>query len=276
MSKLRKALHALGLIFRNPALLNRVLSDPGYWKEYVKKKFGMQDGFPIVGIDQLSGEPTLSADPLTFLDGGSLPTDIALLRSLAAWFKECVYFEIGTWRGESVANVAAVAKECFTLNLSDKEMKERGISDAYIQAHRLFSSGRKNITHLSGDSRYFDFQGLSRKFDLVFIDGDHHHDFVKHDTEQVISHLVHEKSIIVWHDYAYHPEELRHEVMAAILDGLPAQMHKHLYHVAQTKCAIYIGQAWNREFITGTFSSPARPEHYFSMDMKLNRIKKES
>ena len=272
MSKINKALKALGLIFRNPALLNRVLSDPGYWKEYVTKKYGMQDGFPLLSMDQLSGSNAYTVDPLTFLDGGSLPTDIALLRSLASWFSDCTYFEIGTWRGESVANMAAVAKECYTLNLSDQEMKERGIGDDYVRAHRLFSGDKKNVTHLYGDSRHFDFQGLNRKFDLVFIDGDHHHDFVKHDTEQAVRHLVHEKSIIVWHDYAYHPEELRYEVIAAILDGLPEQMHAQLYHAAHTKCAVYIGQAWDRKFVTRTFTSPAKPDQYFSLEMRLNRI----
>jgi predicted O-methyltransferase YrrM len=201
-----------------------------------------------------------------------LPTDIAVLRSLASWFSQCTYFEIGTWRGESIANVAAVAKECYTLNLSVQEMKKRGIADAYVQAHGYFSAGKKNITHLYGDSRNFDFQGLARKFDLIFIDGDHHHDFVMNDTIQVTSHLIHEKSIIVWHDYAFHPEELRHEVIAAILDGLPSHMHHRLYHVAHTKCAVYIGQAWEKQFITGTFTSPVMPDRYFSLDMKLKRF----
>jgi len=272
MSKISKALKAIGLIFRNPALLNRVLADPGYWKDYVVHKYNMVDGFPVLSMDQLTADTVFNIDPVTFLDGGSLPTDIALLRSLASWFKEFTYFEIGTWRGESAANMAYVAKECYTLNLSDQEMKERDIPGETIQAHRFFSSGRENITHLYGDSRHFDFQGLARKFDLIFIDGDHHHDFVKHDTEQAVRHLSHDKSIIVWHDYAYNPEELRHEVMAAILDGLPEQMHTHLYHIAHTKCAVYIGQAWNRHFITEIFKSPVTPEIYFSLEMKIKRI----
>jgi predicted O-methyltransferase YrrM len=271
MSKTGKALKAMGMILRNPALLNRVLSEPEHWQRYVTGRYGMGKGFPQLSLDQLSKGSVFAIDPLTFLDGGSLPTDIALLRSLACWFSGCTYFEIGTWRGESIANIAAVAGECYTLNLSDQEMTARGIAEDYIKGHRFFSADKPNVTHLYGDSRQFDFQGLNRKFDLVFIDGDHHHDFVRHDTEQVVRHLVHEKSLIVWHDYAYHPEALRYEVMAAILDGLPPQMHARLYHVAQTKCAVYIGEAWDRHFITGTFTSPVQPDHYFSMEMRLIR-----
>jgi predicted O-methyltransferase YrrM len=275
MSKISKAIKALGMILRNPALLNRVLSDPGYWQSYLSQRYGMSRGFPQISLDQLTGETGFTVDPVTFLDGGSLPTDIAVLRSLASWFSQCTYFEIGTWRGESVVNVAAVAKECYTLNLSDKEMKNRGIDDAYVLAHGYFSAGKKNITHLYGDSRNFDFQGLARKFDLIFIDGDHHHDFVVNDTMQVVNHLIHEKSIIVWHDAAFNPEELRHEVIAAILDGLPVDMHQRLYHVANTKCAIYIGQAWGKQFMTGTFTSPVMPAYYFSLDMKLKRFNRD-
>lgn len=269
MSKISKAIKALGMILRTPVLLNRVLSDPDYWQSYVSDRYCLSRGFPQISMDQLTVGSSFTIDPVTFLDGGSLPTDIAVLRSLASWFSQCTYFEIGTWRGESVANVAAVANECYTLNLSDQEMKQRGIADAYVQAHRHFSAGKNNITHLYGDSRNFDFQNLAGKFDLIFIDGDHHHDFVMNDTIKVASHLIHEKSIIVWHDYAYNPEELRYEVMAAILDGLPAEMHQRLYHVAYTKCAVYIGQAWEKQFVTETFTSPVKPDRYFSLEMKL-------
>lgn len=60
------------------------------------------------------------------------------------------YFEIGTWRGESVANVAPYVKNCFTLNLSDVVMLQKGLDKSYIQMHRFYSKGIKNITHLLG------------------------------------------------------------------------------------------------------------------------------
>ena len=268
MNKILKALKAIGMIIRQPALLNRIISDPDTWKQYVSEKYSLAGGLPQVSMNQFQQDGIFRIDPITFLDGGSLPTDLALLRILAGWFSETSYFEIGTWRGESVANVANVAKDCFSLNLPDEEMKKRGIPDVYIGVHRHFSRDLVNVTHLSGDSRTFDFEGLRRKFDLVFIDGDHHYDFVRNDTEKVVRHLVHEKTIIVWHDYAYDPEELRYEVMAAILDGTPAQMHESLYHIENTKCAVYINEDWKKDFITRDFVNPVIPDQYFSLEMK--------
>jgi len=229
----------------------------------------------VVDFEQMCPDSEMEIGPVTFLDGGSLATDLALLRSLAGWFDECCYFEIGTWRGESVANVSRVAANCVSLNLSPREMKERGISHRYIDVHEHFSKNRSNVEHVYGNSRTFDFRGLGRKFDLVFIDGDHHYDYVKNDTRQVIEYLVHEKSIIVWHDYAYNPEELRYEVMAAILDGTPEDMHPCLYHIGHTKCAVYIGPVWDRQFTITGFVSPVIPDSYFELTLrrKKNRNK---
>src|SRR5690606_41176729 len=61
--------------------------------------------------------------------------------------------------------------------------------------------------------------------------------FRSSDTENVFKHLIHENSIIVWHDYAYNPEKVRFEVMQGILDGIPKKFHSNIYHVANTMCA---------------------------------------
>ena len=41
--------------------------------------------------------------------------------------------------------------------------------------------------------------------------------------------LKDENSMIIWHDYGYNPETPRHSVIAAILDGLPASAHQHVF-----------------------------------------------
>ena len=119
-------------------------------------------------------------------------------------------------------------------------MLESGANERYADLHGYFSKSKANIIHLEGNSMHFDFQSLGKKFDVIFIDGNHHYEFVKNDTEKVFKHLVHEKSIIVWHDYAYNPEKLRPEVLAGILDGLGSENRNYLYHVANTMCAVYI------------------------------------
>lgn len=262
-ARIHKALKAVGLIIRRPVLLNKVLSEPDVWKDYVISKYNIQTGLPTVSLKAITGINDFKLSPITFLDGGSLPTDLALLTGLAAGIKDCAYFEIGTWRGESVANLARVAKDCYTLCLSDEEMRKRGMDERMIRMHGMFSKDLPNVTHVRGDSRTFDFSSLKRKFDLIFIDGDHHYDFLLQDTINVLKYLVHEKSILVWHDYGNNPEDVRFEVLAAILDGTAFEFHPRIYHVGHTKCAILL----NEEMDSKKADFPVWPTSYFEVNM---------
>ena len=102
MSRISKAFRSIRLIIRNPWLLNKVLEDERHWKNEVTKKYGFQNGLPVIRAEELFGDFSETIDPFAFLDGGSLPTDLALLKKLARRIPRCSYFEIGTWRGESV------------------------------------------------------------------------------------------------------------------------------------------------------------------------------
>ena len=240
MKKIKKAFSAIKEIIRKPSLINLILDENEVWQRKVTEKYNLPNGLPQVQLNDLFPDFSETLNSFSFSGGGSLPTDIALLKSLCRKFENAAYFEIGTWRGESVRNVADVAKECYTLNLSKQQMLNLGLSEKYADAHAFFSKGLPNVTHLHGDSRIFDYAGLNKKFDVIFIDGNHHFDFVKSDTEKVFEHLVHENSIVVWHDYAYNPEKVRFEIMSAILDGMPKELHSNLYHAANTMCAIFI------------------------------------
>ncbi len=263
MPKISKTFTALGRIIRDPWLLNKVLDDERYWQKKVADDFGFPDGLPVLNAGELFGDFTETVEPFAFLDGGSLPTDLALLKKLARKFPGCSYFEIGTWRGESVANVAAVAGPCFTLNLPAAEMKKMGLSQKYIDLHGFFSKGISNVTHLEGNSLTYDFQALNRKFDLVFIDGDHHFEMVKNDTAKIFSHLLHKDSVVAWHDYARNPETVRFEILYGILSGCPASFHKHLFHIANTLCAVYLpGQEGGAKLDT-----PVKPRGAFRLEI---------
>lgn len=263
MNKTRKALKAIWWILRKPVLLNRVLEDGDSWRSYVDRRYSLPDGLPVVDMDQLIGTGVHKLGPMTYLDGGSLPTDLMLLAGLAEEIEDCSYFEIGTWRGESVATVASRARTCHTLCLSDEQMRRQGMHPNNIASHGQFSRGLSNVTQLRGDSRNFDFGKLQRKFDLIFIDGDHHYNVVKNDTVQVFRHLVHERSVVVWHDYGFHPDRVRYEVMAAILDGAGTERTQLVYHVAHTKSAIFTGKKLNAK----AAGFPCIPDAWFSTEI---------
>ena len=159
--------------------------------------------------------------------------------------------------------MARVASECYTLNLSEKDMRKKGIQTKYISQIGYFSKDLGNVVHLSGNSLDFDFEGLNMKFDVIFIDGGHHYEHIRNDTKKVFRHLVHNDSVVVWHDYAHHPEKVRYEVLAGILDGTNKSLHGRIYHVAQTKCAVFL-----RKKIQGrALDPPEEPEEYFEMKL---------
>ena len=267
MGKTGKALKALWWVIRKPILLNRVLTHEDSWQKIVSDQFGLPNGLPVIGMDQLVSTDTVSLGPMTFLDGGSLPTDMMLLAGLAESIEECDYFEIGTWRGESVATLASRARSCHTLCLTDDQMRKLGMHEKTIQSHQIFSGNLENVFQLRGDSRSFDYASLEKKFDLIFIDGDHHFDFIRSDTRNVFEHLVHEKSIVVWHDYGFHPDQVRFEVMAAILEGVGAQRAGQVYHVAHTKCAIFAG----KELLSKPAHFPVVPDEFYTLELSRKK-----
>jgi len=259
---------ALWWILRKPVLLNRVLEDEDSWQARVAGKYGLPEGIPVIGMDQLTGKDSALLHPLTFLDGGSLPTDLMLLATLAEGIGGCRYFEIGTWRGESVAIMAARCASCHTLCLTDAQMRKMGMHERTIQSHGMFSRGLENVTQLRGDSASFDFGGLKQRFDLVFIDGDHHYDRVLSDTRNVFEHLAHERTVVVWHDYGFHPDKVRFEVMAAILDGAGPERAGTIYHVAHTKCAVYTGL----EFPSRPAEFPLLPSETYRVEITRKKL----
>ena len=268
MSKLSKFFKAISLIIKQPSLLNILLDNADVNRREVIKKYNLPKGLKTVDITSLIPNINITVEPFCALDGGSTPIDLALLKGLAAQKTDCNYFEIGTWRGESVANVASVAKNCVTLNLSDKEMLAMGADKDYVNLHRFFSKDLKNVTHLQSNSLTFDYSSLNQKFDLIFIDGDHHYESVKSDTANAFKLLKDESSVIVWHDYGNNPNDIRWDVFRGILDGTLSEQQKYLYRVSNSLCAIYTKQKIATEYPAAT---PA-PNKQFSIQVKSSPL----
>lgn len=243
MSHLSKTLRGLASLMRNPWLLNHVLAaDETAWqRRALAAGRGLSaQGLPLVPLAHfLTPAAEQVVRPFAFREGGSLPTDLLLLRALAQRVPACRYFEIGTWRGESAANVAEVAASVHTLNLSAAEMRQMGLSERYIELHGFFSRPLPNVTHLHGNSATFDMAALGGPFDVVFIDGDHRFEAVRTDTRRVFEHLVGPETVVVWHDASRQPGQPRWEVLAGIVEGLPAAATGQLVQVENTLCALY-------------------------------------
>jgi predicted O-methyltransferase YrrM len=267
MNKISKLLKGSTLLLRKPYLINLVLEDNEVNRDKVLQQYGFENGLPKIDITTLTKKNGYTVDPYTFLEGGSLPTDYMLLKIMAEKFEACSFFEIGTWRGESAANVAPIAKEVYTLNLSADDMRKKNWDEQYIKLHGFFSKQIANIRHLEGDSLNYDFASLNKKFDLLFIDGDHHYAAVKKDTGSCFKLRKNEKSIIVWHDYGASTETTRWEVLLGILDGLPKEEHKHLYAVSNSLCAVYYPypvQSYFTEY-------PQTPKNNFSVTINFSK-----
>jgi predicted O-methyltransferase YrrM len=249
------------------ALLSVITASENEKEEYLRKKYG-KTRLPSIDLLDLFPSFDETITHYSFLEGTSLPTDIALLKMLARSYQDCTYLEIGTWRGESIINVFEVTKSCDSVDLPAAELKIRGASDKVISNQDFFIKDLEGIRKIRVNSMDFDFNSLKKKYDLIFVDGDHHYLSVKSDTENVHRLLKDDASVIVWHDYATSPERVRHEVLAGILDGLPADEHKNLYHVSNTLCAFFS----RKKFATREIEFPETPDKEFTIHLKAGRL----
>ena len=266
MTKIENIKKIIKAITRDPKCLIRLIDDESFYRDYILEKYGYDNGLPTIDFLELFPHFNETVEPYSFLEGTSYPLDLALLKALAKSYDNCRYLEIGTWRGESVANVAKVAKECVTIDLPEETIRDQVKSESVISNMRFFSRNLVNVKHISHDSRKLDTSKLG-KFDLIFVDGDHSYENVEIDTRNVFNLLRNNRSTIVWHDYGFTPEKVRYSVLAGILDGCSSKFHPNIYHVSNTLCAIYTTGSYRTTFPI----FPQLPNKYFSIQISGNK-----
>jgi len=104
MNKFQKLIKSIQYIIKQPSLVNLILDQNDVRKLEFQKQYPQLLSLPEVSLDEITNGNFESNVDLFILDGGSLPTDLALLKTLAKG--KSSYFEIGTWRGESIWNIA--------------------------------------------------------------------------------------------------------------------------------------------------------------------------
>jgi len=234
----KKVIRNMVLFTRNAISQNNVI-----------KKYGLSKGLRSIDIVELFPQLEDSIKNYTYLDGTSKVIDIMLLKQFAKLFPEGRYIEFGTWRGESVSNIAPLVKEAYTISFSDDEMRNHHkVSESAIKVSKLFSKNIANVVNIEHNSHTFDFAPYYNKFDFVFIDADHTSKGVRIDTSNAFKLLKDEKSIIVWHDYGLTFELPNWEVLEGIMDGTPEIHRKNIYHISNTLCAVYMKGSFKADY----------------------------
>lgn len=120
MSTFRKLIQIIKIIIKNPRVLGYVYEHNDPTKNYIVKHYGLKDGLTTIDFLEILPEFKDTITHFTSLSHSSTVLDYGLLKGLSRKFKECRYLEIGTWYGESLVNVASIAKECVSISLSKK------------------------------------------------------------------------------------------------------------------------------------------------------------
>jgi SAM-dependent methyltransferase len=154
-------------------------------------------------------------------------------------------FEIGTFRGRTALNFALnSASDCkiFTMDLSEEErlrMEGFSMADQTIVSKSLTGIDYMNrgvddkITQLFGNSLTFDFSPYHGQIDLVFVDGAHHFDAVRSDTQNALK-MIRPGGVILWHDWGNYGDY--NDVIRGVFKEIDPS---HIAQIESTQLAFY-------------------------------------
>ena len=217
-----------------------------------ERQYTLATLFPQIEMNAILENRPIYLKVCSFLWGGSGVLDYALLKAACEFCArkhgedyQVDYLEIGTWRGESIINVMESDKvnSAYSVTLS-ADIDDNATTRSLIKDNANFFLSRyhsEKFHQVFANSMSFDFSTLNKKFDVIFIDGDHSYEAILSDTKKMEALLKDEHSIIVWHDYIQSfSDEICPATLNAIRAGLSKEKQNHVFHVKNTACAIYV------------------------------------
>jgi len=151
------------------------------------------------------------------------PVELSALCALVAHLRPASIFEIGTYRGLTLANLALNAPEDCRIQTLDNYHFELEEPVAAIFSER-------GVGRLHTNSKDYDFSGLRGSVDFVFVDGSHEAPEVEVDSENALK-IVSPRGLVLWHDF--HPD---HPEVVRFLTGLAST--ERLTHIAGTSLVL--------------------------------------
>src|SRR5262245_7147248 len=206
---------ALKLVWRRLFPFGIVPKDPeayriGSWSYGKAPRVPITELFPGIEEVEVRILNTYARDLATSVD----PLEITALCAIVRRHGFRNILEIGTFDGNTALNLAVNAGEdgrVTTIDLPPDwngvyEIKVPGLYANVTDRHAIGRQYRSHpdiaqrITQVYGDSAGLDWSKLPGPFDLVFIDGNHNHQYVKRDTENALRNL-NPGGVLAWHDY---------------------------------------------------------------------------
>lgn len=182
----------------------------GSWSYGNLPRKSLTEIFPGIETADITIYKAFDRDITTSVD----PLEILTLCAVAKHFNCKSILEIGTFNGNTTLNLAAATNEngkVTTIDLPEdwNGKYEINVPGIYVNVtdrktvgahYKQYPAISAKITQVFGDSAGLDYSKLSTPFDFAFIDGNHHYDYVRIDTENVLKNLS-LGGIIAWHDY---------------------------------------------------------------------------
>ncbi|MBD3264118.1 MAG: hypothetical protein GF375_03330 [Candidatus Omnitrophica bacterium] len=159
-------------------------------------------------------------------------SEIKTLCAIARGIKAKNILEIGTFEGETAANIAYNIDDnskIYTLDFYPYQLFSGIKAGKYIKED---PRAEKLTEMINADSLNFDFAPFYEKIDMVFIDGGKTYECTASDSENAFK-CLREGGFIIWHDFI----NIHTEVVSAIFDFVKKRNLK-LYLIDGTRMAI--------------------------------------